>query len=198
MIDDPRLIRLQRALTLHAPRRALRTAGDREAAVALLIRPRDALEVLLIKRSEREADPWSGHMALPGGGRAPEDEDLRATAMRETAEEVGIDTSRVGTVIGELDDVAPKSPRLPPVIIAPFVIAVPPHASATPDPREVEAALWIPLAALRDESAVAELVLELEGGTRTFPSLRYNEHVIWGLTHRILTQFLTIAHDAGL
>ena len=198
MIDDPRLIQLQRSLTLHAPRRALRTAGEREAAVALLVRPRDALEVLLIKRSERESDPWSGHMALPGGRRAPEDADLCATAMRETAEEVGIDTLRIGTVIGELDDVAPRSPRLPPVIIASYVVAVPPYVTATPDPREVDAALWIPVDALRDESAVADLVLELEGGPRTFPSLRYNEHVIWGLTHRILTQFLTIAHDAGL
>ena len=198
MLDDSRLIRLQQTLVLHSHRTATRTETTREAAVALLLRPRDALEILLIKRSERESDPWSGHMALPGGRRSAEDVDLCATALRETHEEVGIDAQRVGTTIGALDEVAPISPRLPPVIIAPFIVTVPPNVTAIPDPTEVDAALWIPLDALRNESAVADLVLELEGGPRTFPSLRYKDHVIWGLTHRILTQFLDIAHQAGL
>ena len=198
MLEDSRLIQLQHELVPHPPRRAARTPAAREAAVALLLRPRDALEVLLIKRSVRESDPWSGHMALPGGRRDPGDSDLRQTAFRETFEEVGIDVGRFGTVIGALDDVAPQSPRLPPVIIAPYVVAVPPDTMAVPDPAEVDAALWIPLDALADKAAVADLVLELEVGTRTMPSFRYNEHVIWGLTHRILTQFLEVAGAAGV
>ena len=198
MLEDSRLIQLQHELVHHPPRRAARTPAAREAAVALLLRPRDALEVLLIKRSVRESDPWSGHMALPGGRRDPGDSDLRQTAFRETFEEVGIDVGRFGTVIGALDDVAPQSPRLPPVIIAPYVVAVPPDTMAVPDPAEVDAALWIPLDALADKAAVADLVLELEVGTRTMPSFRYNEHVIWGLTHRILTQFLEVAGAAGV
>ena len=198
MLEDSRLIQLQHELVHHPPRRAARTPAAREAAVALLLRPRDALEVLLIKRSVRESDPWSGHMALPGGRRDPGDSDLRQTAFRETFEEVGIDVGRFGTVIGALDDVAPQSPRLPPVIIAPYVVAVPPDTMAVPDPAEVDAALWIPLDALADKAAVADLVLELEVGTRTMPSFRYNEHVIWGLTHRILTQFLEVADAAGV
>ena len=198
MLEDSRLFQLQHDLGHHPPRRAARTPAAREAAVALLLRPRDALEVLLIKRSVRESDPWSGHMALPGGRRDPGDNDLRQTAFRETFEEVGIDVGRFGTVIGALDDVAPQSPRLPPVIIAPYVVAVPPDTMAVPDPAEVDAALWIPLDALADKAAVADLVLELEVGTRTMPSFRYNEHVIWGLTHRILTQFLEVAGAAGV
>ena len=76
MLEDSRLIQLQHELVHHPPRRAARTPAAREAAVALLLRPRDALEVLLIKRSVRESDPWSGHMALPGGRRDPGDSDL--------------------------------------------------------------------------------------------------------------------------
>jgi len=198
MLDDPRLAALHGAFEGRPAKRAPRDAASREAAVALLLRARADLEILLIKRAVRETDPWSGHMALPGGRRSPEDADLLATAWRETHEEIGVRLDRVGTFLGALDEVAPRSPRLPPIVIAPFIASVPPDTAAVADPREVEAALWVPLAALRDEGAVDELVLELEGGRRVFPSFRYGEHVIWGLTHRILEQFLTVAAEAGL
>ena len=65
--------------------------------------------------------------------------------------------------------------------------------------REVDATLWVPLSALRDEGAVSELLVELGGGSsRRFPSLTYGEYVIWGLTHRILTQFLDLVQAVGL
>lgn len=48
-------------------------------------------EALFIKRTSRKGDRWGGHVALPGGGRDPEDEDDQATAIRETMEEVGLD-----------------------------------------------------------------------------------------------------------
>lgn len=197
-LDDPRLNALRHAFGSRAAARLERRPETREAAVALLLRARDDVELMLIKRAERETDPWSGHIALPGGRRAPRDEDLLATALRETLEEVGVDVARTGRLIGALDEIEPGSRRLPPILIAPFVAAVPPDTAATPDPREVEAALWVPLAALRDEGAVDELVLELETGPRTFPALRHGEHLIWGLTHRILVQFLALARGAGL
>ncbi len=63
----------------------------------------------------------------------------------------------------------------------------------------MEVALWVPLRALRDPAAVSELVLELGDFSRnTFPSIVYGEYTIWGLTHRILTQFLDVLHDAGV
>jgi 8-oxo-dGTP pyrophosphatase MutT (NUDIX family) len=195
---DPRIARFQNVLAQHPPQITDLDAGMREAAVALLLRPRDTLDVLLIKRAEQERDPWSGHVALPGGRRDASDADLLETAQRETQEEVGIPLQRVGNWLGRLDDVAPRSLRLPPLTIAAFVFEVPPDTAATPNPREVDAALWVPLPALQQPDAVSELVLELEGGSRRFPSLRYGEHVIWGLTHRILTQFLEHAAEAGI
>lgn len=48
-------------------------------------------EILFIKRATRTGDKWNGHVALPGGKRDPEDADDAVTAMREAAEEVGID-----------------------------------------------------------------------------------------------------------
>lgn len=189
---DQRLIELQSKLRLYPARQSERD-GAREAAVAVLLRPREQLELLLIKRAVHEKDPWSGHVALPGGRRDAKDADLVQTAIRETFEEVHIEVDRDISFLGALDEVAPRTPRLPPVIIAPFVFGVSEQTEAIPAPREVEAAVWVPVSAFRDEGAASEILIEFEGGSRSFPSLKYGEYVIWGLTHRILLQFLDMA-----
>jgi 8-oxo-dGTP pyrophosphatase MutT (NUDIX family) len=78
----------------------------RRAAVAVTLAPGpEELEVLLIRRAEHEGDPWSGHMAFPGGHHDPTDPTLAATAERETLEEVGIDLARHGRLVSRLDEV---------------------------------------------------------------------------------------------
>ncbi|MGH7449270.1 MAG: NUDIX hydrolase, partial [Longimicrobiales bacterium] len=188
-----RIARLRRAFESRPARAADRLPEQREAAVAILVRPRDALELLLIRRAELHGDPWSGHIALPGGRRAPDDADLLATACRETEEEVGVPVHRVGAFIGALDEVAPASLRLPPILVAPFVLAVPAATTAVPDPREVQAAFWVPLETLRDRTAASEILIEGVGPSIRFPSITYADHVIWGLTYRILQQFLDVS-----
>jgi 8-oxo-dGTP pyrophosphatase MutT (NUDIX family) len=190
--------RLLATLAQRPTLRVPRAAGVQEAAVALLLRPRRTIELLLIERAERENDPWSGHIALPGGRRAANDSSLLETALREGTEEIGVPLSRTGRLLGTLDEFAPRSPRLPPVLVAPYVLEVPVRTRIVVNPREVAAALWVPLPALRDEAAIGELLVEFDGGPLAFPSIRYGQHVIWGLTHRILTQFLELAASAGL
>ena len=167
-----------------------RVSGQAEAAVALVVRPHEQLELLLIRRAEVAGDPWSGHVALPGGRRSAADANLLDTARREAEEETGIALSRVGTFLGALDELTPSTPRLPPIVIAPFVLAVAPDTQAHPNPREVQAAIWVPLDALRDERAVSHIVLELEHGPLRMPALEYQDYVVWGLTYRVLQQFL--------
>lgn len=170
--------------------------GGFEAGVLLVIRPRDDLELLIIERAEIEGDPWSGHMALPGGRRDEGDADLLDTALREASEETGVVVPR-GAVLGPLDEVRPRSRRLGPLVIAPFVGVVPAETDAAPNPGEVEQALWVPLRLLGDDAA-GEVHIEFPDGLRAFPSFTVNGHVIWGLTHRILTQFLEVAQAAGI
>ena len=79
-----RLDALLQELARHAPVEH-DGAGTPQAAVALLLTP-DPDRLLLIRRAEREGDPWSGHLALPGGRRDESDTDLLATALRETFE----------------------------------------------------------------------------------------------------------------
>jgi 8-oxo-dGTP pyrophosphatase MutT (NUDIX family) len=190
MLDDPRVVQLRRAFETRPAAAATRSPGQPEAAVALLVRPRDSLELLLIRRAVLPGDPWSGHVALPGGRRAAADADLLATACRETEEEVGVAVGKVGAFVGALDELAPVNPQLPSIVVAPYVLAVPSDTAAVPAPREVQAAFWVPLDALRDDSAASEILVEADGTRRSLPSIVYGDHVIWGMTYRIVRQLL--------
>ncbi len=193
---DPRIRALHRVLRARPARTAPRRPEHREAGVALVLRTGDELELLLIERVERAGDPWSGHMALPGGMREAADPDLLTTACRETREEVGVELVPEEALLGRLDDLAPSSPRLPPLVISPWVAAVPAGTALVPDPREVAEALWVPLSELRDPAARIETLLELDGDQLRFPAIGYRGYEIWGLTFRILEQFFDLADEA--
>jgi 8-oxo-dGTP pyrophosphatase MutT (NUDIX family) len=179
--------RIGAELRSREPRRAEPGSYDVEAAVALMLRPAGpGLEFLAIKRAEHDRDPWSGHMALPGGRREEGDESLWRTAVRETVEEIGVDLESVGRLLGQLDDVYPRTRRIPAIAITPFVFAVGPEV----EPRtssEVEYAVWVPLHVVLDEGARGTLIHEA-APDREFETIEYGGHVIWGLTLRILSQ----------
>lgn len=62
-------------------------------------------EAVFIKRAAREGDRWTSHVALPGGKRDAEDADDQAVAVRETAEEIGLDlTSPHALFVGNLPE----------------------------------------------------------------------------------------------
>lgn len=186
LLEDPRLRRIAAALAAAPPPPA--PLRPFEASVALLLRPGRDLDLLLIRRAQHAGDPWSGHVALPGGRRQP-DEPPVETARRETFEEVGFDLRRHGTLLGALPPVAPASRRLPQLVVSPFVFAAEPEHELTLDPKEVDAAVWVPLAELRDERAAGEILIEVGEGNQRFPSLTWQDYVVWGLTLRILHQF---------
>lgn len=196
-LNDPRIRSLRAALADEQPRLADRV-GVSSAAVAVVLRPTPTdVDILLIERPTRDDDPWSGHMALPGG-RQEEGEDDRQTAIRETEEEVGIDLVSNGALLGRLDDVSPARGG-PQIAVAPFVFSVPADTVVVPNPLEVATALWIPLSHfLRPDCMAEHLHVLPQGGRLRFPAIRYDQHVIWGLTYRILMQFLQVARSADL
>jgi 8-oxo-dGTP pyrophosphatase MutT (NUDIX family) len=160
------------------------------AAVALILLERSGLEALFIKRAARAGDPWSGQVALPGGRFEPEDGELVNTAIRETSEETGVDLSRAER-LGALDDLYPRTPTLPPVRVRPFVFAIP-RAPSLVISDEVERAFWVPLARLAEPAVRREVKLTVRGEPRIFPAYDLGDDVIWGMTERILTPFLTL------
>jgi 8-oxo-dGTP pyrophosphatase MutT (NUDIX family) len=195
-LDDPRILALQRAMALERPRLLADVAGLKRAAVALVVRPAvDDLMILLIERLKSASDPWSGHMAFPGGRRDGGESDFE-TAIRETAEEVGVDLGAAGALLGRLDDVKPSHAGAR-IAVAAFVFCVPSETAVSLSPREVAASFWVPLKHLSDPASAAEHLQVMPGGGRSnFPAVSYHGHVIWGLTYRILMQFMEIARLA--
>jgi 8-oxo-dGTP pyrophosphatase MutT (NUDIX family) len=122
----PHVARLLRSLRDHPPLAIDPEQGMRQAAILLALRARNdgEPELLMIKRAEAEGDPWSGHVACPGGRMEPGDGDLAVTAVRETLEETGVDVARDGRLLGHLDDISPRTPVLPPIVIRPYVALV--------------------------------------------------------------------------
>jgi 8-oxo-dGTP pyrophosphatase MutT (NUDIX family) len=165
-----------------------------QAAVALVLRPGESreLELLLIKRAEFDGDPWSGQVALPGGRREPTDISLEQTAIRETWEETSIDIARDGRILGVLDELSPRMPTVRRLIVRPFVAVVVPDVTIVESP-EVAAAFWVPLQALRTETAWISAEVNALGNQLTVPAFSHGDYVVWGLTERILRTFLRLA-----
>ncbi len=188
----PLPILLRRALGARAPLR-VEEPGRRLAAVAVVVVP-EPDSVLLIRRAERLGDPWSGQVGLPGGGFDPADVDLLRTAVRETCEEVGVDLAEAECV-GSLDDVAPRTPVLPPVTVRRFVFCLP-HRPALTLSEEVAHAFWTELDHLRRPGVRVTRSLPVVGTPRTIEGYLIGEDFVWGMTERILTPFLGLTGPA--
>ncbi len=187
------LANIRRCLAAYQPHRVDDTRVSR-AAVAMILRERgDDTEVLLIQRAERDGDPWSGHMALPGGRRAPTDRDVIHTAARETHEEVGIDIQSHGEVLGALDELHAIARHRPiDLVISPIVWNLRTSVEPTPHSVEVEDTVWVPLSFLQSSAAHGVHRRTLDGIKQEYPAYCYRGYTVWGLTHRILSRFLEL------
>jgi 8-oxo-dGTP pyrophosphatase MutT (NUDIX family) len=151
-------------------------------------------EVLLIERSQSPTDPASGQVALPGGRVDAGDGNLRATAVRELEEEVGLGESdltgpvrfvriqpaprfglRVGVFVGELATSA-QSPRV--------------H-----DPREVAHVFWLPKSRLDPPQPYRHAG---EHTASLHPASYFEGHIVWGFTRRVLREFFDLPNENDL
>ncbi|HEY0970708.1 MAG TPA: CoA pyrophosphatase [Gemmatimonadales bacterium] len=191
LLAHPDVAHLARELVARPGALADAGADVRRAAVALVLRPDPAggLDILFIRRAEYPGDPWSGQVAFPGGRQEPEDDTLRETAIRETREELALDLLADGLVLGTLDELHPRTPVLPPIVVRPYVFATYAAAELRPS-AEVAAAFWAPLDLLRHPDATFEATVTVRGQELRVPGVRHLEHVIWGMTERIFRDFL--------
>ena len=162
--------------------------GRPHAAVAALLHDD---RVLLMKRAAREGDPWSGHISLPGGRHDPRDADLLATAIREADEELGLALGDA-RLLGTLPVLSPFTSGPTGITVTPFVFATERAVEPRLSPEAV-AAFWLPLS-LAQSGALAH-TYTYPGTTRTFPAWKLDDHVIWGLTYRILSDLMGPSDD---
>jgi 8-oxo-dGTP diphosphatase len=158
------------------------------AAVALLLKRRGSdFDVLLVKRVENPSDTWSGQMALPGGKREPKDGSLRDTVVRETFEETGV---RLGgcRFLGVLDAV--QSEPKPDFKILPFVVLLAEEPVLKLSEAELETYFWVPYEKIVQSKGVAEFSFG------KVPAYVLSGAVVWGITYRILSEFIKAVEEA--
>lgn len=160
------------------------------AAVALVLRERDGeLEALFIRRSEHEGDPWSGHLAFPGGRIDPEDRDARAAAERETLEEVGLDLGSARR-LGEISDVLGHAES---IRVSAFVYAVEGDPALTAN-YEIREIFWSPLSYCTDTARQAIREFSYRDQSMPLPTVRLLDDeeapVLWGITYKFMDDFM--------
>ncbi len=193
-----RVEEIRRALAAFTPRTRDEADAHRKAAVAAILRDADSdVEVLLIRRAEHPRDPWSGHMAFPGGRVDSADATPLAAALRETREEVGLDLERDARLLGRLSDaVTFRRAADVPAVIVPFVFELrgdPPLAIN----HEVQEAVWVPWSFLADERNRSLFLWRRRGLPIPMPCYRFDGQVIWGLTLGMLCELVTLVRRRG-
>jgi 8-oxo-dGTP pyrophosphatase MutT (NUDIX family) len=186
---DPTWTDVHTALAARAPVPVTDPKASRAADAVILRDGAPGIEVLFIRRAEHPQDPWSGQMAFPGGRAEPSDADLRATAIRETREEIGVDLAAAAEPLGGLDEVRAMA-RMRPMnlTITPFVFRL--HQPFEPVlSDEVRSVHWLPLGELLGTARRSTMDYAHQGESMQFPCLRIDELVIWGLTYRMFMGF---------
>src|SRR6266568_5334862 len=160
------------------------------AAAVAIVRARVPSEsVLLIRRSERKDDPWSGHWSFPGGHRDPDDPDLLHTALRELEEECGIRLERE-QMEAALPSVLARRRTGPFVLVAPFVFAIESELPTQVDHQEAVEALWVPSSVWFDPARHSLMAVPGFTGEVLFPAIDLNGVPLWGFTYRLGTSWL--------
>ena len=161
---------------------------DANAAVVVLLREKDQnFQVLFVERAEKSDDPWSGQTALPGGKRSPEDRDLKETVARETLEETSINLLEGCRFLGAMEPL--RSTRRPEMEILPFIVLLEKEQAITLN-EELTGYFWTPLKELVHHKGTAKFSFG------EYPAYIIENHVIWGLTYRILKKLIDILESS--
>ncbi|MBW2242273.1 MAG: CoA pyrophosphatase [Deltaproteobacteria bacterium] len=189
----PGLEQIRAAFSGHEPELIERPTG-RRAAVAVVLREHAGQpEVLLIERATKDGDPWSGHMAFPGGRVEAVDASIQIAAERETFEEVGVSLEGA-ELIGRLDDLQGRhAGRVDALVISGFVFHHPSPGELEPN-YEVAETFWFPVRELREPERHIEKAFR-ETGSLQFPGIVVGDperHIVWGLTYRFIEIFFEV------
>ena len=184
---------IETRLADHSPGRKLLRRLMKRSAVAMILQVRQGeLHILMIKRAEREGDPWSGHMAFPGGRMDKDDAHGFAVAVRETEEEVGLTLGPGDKCIGRLTDLNARPHRGTfGMAVSPFVFRLEREVRFTPN-YEVAEVVWVPLEFLLDTDNREKMVWQYKGVEIPMSCYMYEDRRIWGLSLVMLDELMDL------
>lgn len=167
------------------------------AAVAMIMReqPHD-LEILFIERATDARDPWSGHLAFPGG-KVEQGEQARQAAERETREEIGL-ALESERYLGRMSDIVGANLPVRVSCFAYAAVTAASHPVVSPEVRDV---FWVRLSDIRDPERHRMATVGFSGRTLEVPGIilpQVDKPVLWGITYRLVMQFLEIIQVPGL
>jgi 8-oxo-dGTP pyrophosphatase MutT (NUDIX family) len=190
-VCETQLQHVERVLLHYKPRKKLIRPFLKRSAVAIILQEvQREVRILMIKRAERDGDPWSGHMAFPGGRMDSDDRHGFDVAVRETEEEIGLTLGEADPCIGRLSEIMthPQIIRRP-MVVSPYIFRLDRDVEFNPN-YEVAEVLWVPLEFLLNRSNVEKMVWERKGVEIPLPCYRYEGRQIWGLSLMMLDEFL--------
>jgi 8-oxo-dGTP pyrophosphatase MutT (NUDIX family) len=184
---------IETRLSAHNPGKKVWRRLMKRSAVAMILQVREGeLHILMIKRAEREGDPWSGHMAFPGGRMDKADANGFQVALRETEEEIGLILGEQDQCIGRLSDIITRPRRGPfGMAVTPFVFRLDREVRFTPN-EEVAEVIWVPLEFLLDPDNREQMVWKYKGISMPLPCYFYKGRRIWGLSLMMLDELMDL------
>lgn len=166
------------------------------ASVAMILHQAvNDVEILFIQRAAHDLDPWSGHIAFPGG-KLEDGELARQAALRETYEEVGIDLGQ-GRYLGRLSDITGANL---PVRVSCCLFGVDRMVCRPVLNEEVGDLFWVRLSDLCKPGSHLQSLVVFDEKSFEVPAIRLpvdGKPVLWGITYRLVMQFLHLLEGEG-
>jgi 8-oxo-dGTP pyrophosphatase MutT (NUDIX family) len=188
MAADEWFEQARQVLAEYIPHR-LECAGATPAAILILIYDWDGEAYILFTERTHQVEHHKGQISFPGGACDDDDDSLETTALRETAEEIGVQPEEV-EIVGQLDDMLTISNFL----VTPYVGILRTNSEFlfAINHHEVVQVVQVPLSHLLDDRNMELELRQHKGKQVLIPAYTYEGHRIWGATARMLRQFLEL------
>lgn len=170
-------------------------ARTRAAVAMILHRCNDDVEILFIERAAHDLDPWSGHIAFPGG-KLEEGEGECQAARRETHEEIGIELEQA-CYLGRLSDIVGANL---PVRVSCCLFGIDKSGCRPVLNEEVRDLFWVRLSDLGDPHRHIQGSVAFDKKSFEVPAIRLpvdDKPLLWGITYRLVMQLLCLFESDG-
>ena len=164
----------------------------RKAAVLIALTDSNEPELIYTLRSNKVGS-HGGEVSFPGGMYEDVDKNLEHTALRESEEETGMDSSKVN-ILGPIDTVVSRYN----ISVTPYVGIVPENVSLNNKSEEIESCFKVPLSFLLRDERHRNDEIKRDGDIFFMPAYQYDSYIIWGLTAMMTVDFLNIALEAKI